>query len=113
MPYQEADSSDPMTLQGVVFDSDDDWAVREMAECFVDEFVRLGFDADRLLRLFRTPGYAGPYLAYRALGDEAIRGMIVEKLALRGSAALKEPGADVDIALPVLDPGEYSEPPGE
>jgi hypothetical protein len=31
MPYGDVDAIDPMTLQGVAFDTDDDCAVREMA----------------------------------------------------------------------------------
>ena len=83
MPYGDADETDPMTLQGVAFDTDDDSTIREMAACFVEEYARTGFDAERILGLFRVKGYAGPYLAYRCLGEAAIRSLIDETLERR------------------------------
>ncbi len=72
-----------MTLHGIAVETHDESAVREMAECFVVEFTRLGFDPNRILQLFKTPGYAGPFLAYRALGEDVIRALIDEQVLLR------------------------------
>ncbi len=83
MPYGEPDATDPMTLHGVVMKTEDDRAMHEMAECFVEEYIRIGFEPERILRMFRTRGYAGPNLAYQTLGDDAIRAIIHEQMALR------------------------------
>src|SRR3990170_3133052 len=84
MPYDDPDPTDPMTLHGVEVETDNPDAHRQMSECYIEEFLRMGFDAARLMHLFRTKGYAGPHLAYQALGEDAIQAMINERIALRG-----------------------------
>ncbi len=100
MPHGDPDPTDPLTLHGVVVETQDGQAMREMAECFVEEYIRLGFDPDRILQLFQTRGYAGPFLAYQTLGDEAIRSLIAEHLERRGRLQ-RGPGAP-----PPLEVGE-------
>ncbi len=106
MPYDDPDASDPMTLHGVVVGTESDAAMRDMAECFVEEYIRIGFDEDRLLKMFQTQGYAGVFLAYQTLGEEVIRSLIAEYMQRRGllqyrSAVERRRGGD--IALPVLN----------
>jgi len=87
MPHDDPDPTDPMTLHGVMMEDGHAPpldAVRDMAECFIDEYARLGFDADRILHLFRTRGYAGPYMAAEMLGDGAIRELVDAVLARWG-----------------------------
>ena len=87
MPYGEPDYSDPMTISGVVLEdvgAPPEEAVREMAECFIDEYARLGFDGNRILHMFKTRGYAGPYMATRLLGEEAIRELVDQVLSRWG-----------------------------
>ncbi len=106
MPYDDPDATDPMTLRGVVVQTEDDRAVREMAECFIEEYARLGFDSDRILRMFKTRGYAGPFMAYEALGEAAIRALIAGQMSLRTHyrpSAMSPGKANGDITLPVLD----------
>jgi len=106
MPYDDPDSTDPMTLCGVEFPTADDGAVRAMAECFIEEYARMGFDDERLLRLFTTPGFAGPNLALEALGEDAIRALIAEQLRGRRAAPSRvamERRAGGAIGLPVLE----------
>ncbi len=95
-----------MTLHGVAVETGDDAAVREMAECFVEEYARMGFGADRILRMFATKGYAGPHLAYRLLGEAAIGAMVRKVLERWGPAvrpdAVAEPIQN-GLALRVLD----------
>jgi len=76
-----------MMLNGVVLENGEDpplEAVREMAECFIDEYARLGFDANRILHMFRTKGYAGPYMATEILGENAIHELVDLVLARWG-----------------------------
>ncbi len=104
MPYDDPDASDPMHLHGVVIETENDEAMRDMAECFVEESIRNGLDADRILRMFKTQGYAGPFLAYQTLGEHAIRRVIDELLALRGGPDVETaPAADGRTSLPVLE----------
>lgn len=106
MPYDDPDPTDPMTLHGVECPTADDAAMREMAECFIEEFARMGFDEDRLMRMFTANGYAGPNLALRTLGEHTIRSMIAEQMGDRRQAPSRvamEPKACGSIGLPVLD----------
>jgi len=109
MPYDDPDTTDPLTLHGVAMEVEDDSALRTMAECFVEEYARMGFSAERLLRIFRTPGYAGPNLAYRALGESYIARLVDEHIAARGSRAAEidtvvEDNSAGRLRLRVLEP---------
>ena len=84
MPYDDPDATDPMTLHGVVVETSDNAAMLEMAECFIDEYARLGFDANRILHMFNTRGYAGPFMAKGALGEEKIHELVQRVLARWG-----------------------------
>lgn len=115
MPFDDPSDSDPMTLHGVLFDVDDPDAHRDMAECFVEEFIRLGFDRARLLRMFHARGYAGPHLALKILGESAIEQLIDSCLARWGPHAPLAPNvvtrAAVGVSLRVLptdDPAELN-----
>ena len=106
MPYDDPDPLDPMTLHGVALETDDDRAIWDMAECFVEEYARLGFKEDRLLRMFRTPGCAGPFLAYETFGPRAIQTLIdqtLQRFSPRREGATLDIRPTGDIGLPVLD----------
>jgi hypothetical protein len=83
MPYDDPDPTDPLTLHGVAFETEDDEAMLDMVRCFIEEFARLGFTGDRILQVFKTKGYVGPHGAYRLLGEEAIRELVDEEMELR------------------------------
>ncbi len=106
MPYDDPDATDPMTLHGVVVETTDSGPMRDMAECFIQEYLRSGFDGDRILGLFKTRSYAGPFLAYQTLGESAICKMIEEQSFVRNRPRPQTP-PDADenstISLPVLD----------
>ena len=106
MPYDDPDATDPMTLHGVECDTDSDQAHREMAACFIEEYLRLGFSAEQILKMFQTKGYAGPYLAYEILGREAITSVIDEYVQRWGPRLQKrtiDRNADGDVVLPILE----------
>jgi hypothetical protein len=93
MPYGEPDDTDPMMLNGVMLEDGEAPpldAVREMAECFIDEYARLGYDANRILHMFRTKGYAGPHMATEILGEIAIRALVDDVLARWGGRRTSE-----------------------
>ncbi|HXG51308.1 MAG TPA: hypothetical protein VNN77_07890 [candidate division Zixibacteria bacterium] len=88
MPYKDVEADDPMELVGVVLPAAAE-TMEEMAYAFAEEFALMGYDADRLLRLFQNPFYAGAHQAYRALGDAAIRGIVRECTSAWARAAVK------------------------
>ncbi len=106
MPYDDPDATDPMTLHGVVIETESDAAMRDMAECFVEEYIRSGFDEDRILKMFQTQGYAGPFLAYQTLGEDAIQRIIEELIPPWGGRKGKTAqlsSSNGQISLPVLE----------
>ena len=106
MPYDDADPTDPMTLHGVGVETSGDSAMQEMAECFVDEYARLGFDANRILHMFNTRGYAGPFMATEVLGKERIRELVDTVLARWGgrrTGTIARPKDKREVSLTVLN----------
>jgi hypothetical protein len=107
MPYDDPDPTDPMTLHGVELETDDPEATQRMAECLVEEFVRLGLSRERVLELFTDGRFFVPALALRELGVPAIAALIDAQFQMRGPRALRvavnhDPrGA---CQLPILDP---------
>ena len=84
MPYNDPDPADPSILVGVRLSVDVD-ATTDMAYVFAEEFARMGYDAERLMRLFRDPFYAGAHDAYRTLGDAEIRRIVEACVEVWGS----------------------------
>jgi hypothetical protein len=83
MPYHDVDAADPHELIGVALPGDET-VTREMAAAFAEEFARMGFDRARVLAVFRQPFYAGAHRAWRLLGDDAIRRIVDESVAVWG-----------------------------
>jgi hypothetical protein len=83
MPYDDPDPTDPQVLVGVALPSSEE-AAREMAYVFAEEFARMGMDAREVLSLFTNPFYAGAHQIYRALGADAVRGIVEECIAVWG-----------------------------
>ena len=90
MPYGEPDPTDPSVLVGVELPADVE-ATREMAWVFAEEFARMGFDAPRILALFRSPFYAGAHQALRVLGEAEVTAIIGECVGVWGPHAGAEP----------------------
>ncbi len=82
MPKREPDASDPLELVGVRLPVADDQSVRDMAECFVEEFVRLGHSPEELMTMFQNPFYGGAHQAYQTLGEVYVRELITKYVRL-------------------------------
>jgi len=78
MPSKEAEPDDPLELTGVVLPAPDETSLREMAACFVEEFLRDGWSDEQLRAMFRNPRYRGPYLVWRQKGDAYVDSVIQE-----------------------------------
>jgi len=83
MPKDEFDFEDPFELNGLAFLTHED-TTSAMAECFVEEFLRMGYNAKQVLALFRNPHYVGPNLALEKCGEPFVRDMIVDVFARWG-----------------------------
>jgi len=73
MAQKEFKDDDPMELVQIYLPEGDPGA---MAECFVEEFIWLGYDIQQLLDLFRNPFYAGAHAIYRSQGEAYVLGLI-------------------------------------
>ena len=85
MPYGDPDPSDPAVLVGVELPADLA-AMRDMAWVFAEEFARMGFDAGRILGLFRSPFYAGAHRALCVLGAVEVTAIIGECVGVYGAS---------------------------
>jgi hypothetical protein len=47
-----------------------------MAECIIDEYVRMGWDEQRLMTLFVNPMFMATYRIYRQKGEGYVRDLI-------------------------------------
>ena len=69
---KEFESDDPMELQGIWMDGDPDY----MLDCVVEEYLRLGWPPDQILRLFGSPSYPVLHQMLHVRGTEALRARI-------------------------------------
>ncbi len=77
MTQKPLEPEDPMALVGVVLErGPDDGALTEMAWCFVEEYARMGWSGERIMRLFRNPFYRGPNQILRMKGEDFVRSLI-------------------------------------
>jgi len=97
MAVKPFEPDDPMGLVGVAVPADAD-ALDEMARCLVEEYLREGWAAERLLGLFRNPFYRTPHLIYRARGEEYVRVLVADTLTrwAAGRTAVEQKEADGD-----------------
>lgn len=75
MPREEFDRADPMELVGMVMPGEAG-QLEAMAECLVEEYVRLGWDERRLMTLFRSPRFLATHRVYREKGEPYVQQLI-------------------------------------
>lgn len=68
MPKNEPDVEDPLEMVGMLVPGDD----RKMTECFVEEYMMMGYSDDELLRLFRDPFYLGVNRIFQQYGEQFV-----------------------------------------
>ncbi len=110
MPHAEFVAEDPFELTGFVLPGEPG-QLEAMAECFIEEYVRLGWDEQRLLTLFVNPLFLATHRVYRLKGEDYVRSLIRRTVAKWGGGAFRfpapvyhEPG---DCSL--MDPGQIME----
>jgi hypothetical protein len=95
MPKGDPEPDDPHLLVGVSLPGDEK-VTREMAEAFADEFAQMGFDRDRLLKIFSNPFYKGAHAARELLGDAEVTRIVVESLRAYGGRSYVVHDAEPD-----------------
>jgi hypothetical protein len=93
MPKDEFDFEDPLELNGVALITEED-TTDAMCECFIEEFMRMGYDAEQVLTLFRNPHYLGMNLIMEKRGERFVRDRIAEVFARWGKNAAVQEGGD-------------------
>ena len=101
MPKDEFDFEDPFELNGMAFMTHED-TTNDMAETFIEEFMRMGYSHQQLLALFRNPHYIGPNMALEKLGEPVIRDLIADVFARWGKVITWPVAAGI---LPAVEPG--------
>ena len=83
MPKDEFDFEDPLELNGMAFLTQED-TTDEMCECFIEEFMRMGYKAKQVLALFRNPHYIGMNMVLEKRGEQFVRERVAEVFARWG-----------------------------
>jgi hypothetical protein len=87
MPKDEFDFDDPLELNGVGLICEED-TTEAMTECFIEEFMRLGYNPKQILALFRNPHYIGMNMALEKRGEQFVVEKINDVFARWGRAGL-------------------------
>ena len=72
-----------MELCGVGLFTEED-TTEAMAGCFVEEFLRLGYNHKQILALFQNPFYVGVNMALQNRGEPYVRDVIAQTFARWG-----------------------------
>jgi hypothetical protein len=83
MPKDEFDVNDPMELNGVVLSTEEE-TICAMAECFTEEYMRMGYNHKQVLALFRNPYYLGMNVVLQEQGEFFVRNLISQVFARWG-----------------------------
>jgi hypothetical protein len=83
MPKNEFDFEDPLEINGVGIVCEED-TTEAMTECFVEEFMRMGYNPKQILALFRNPHYIGMNMALQNRGEPFVRDIIAQVFARWG-----------------------------
>ncbi|MFQ5613057.1 MAG: hypothetical protein ACE5H9_13090 [Anaerolineae bacterium] len=75
MPHDEFVAEDPMELVGIVLPGEAG-QLEAMAECIIEEYVRLGWNEQRLMTLFVNPMFLATHRIYRLKGEAYVRQLI-------------------------------------
>lgn len=102
MPKDEFDFNDPMELNGIGIASEED-TTEAMTECFIEEFMRLGYNAKQIYALFRNPHYIGMNMVVQNRGDLFVRERIAETF-LRWGKPVTLSGSTPQPLPPTLSP---------
>lgn len=109
MPKDELDPEDPMELFGVGILTTEDTTLA-MTECFVEEFMRLGYNHKQILALFRNPYYTGMNMVLENKGEPFVREIISESFAKWGRPVRWAASNAADQNVIIREPAHAPEP---
>ena len=75
MPHDEFVDEDPLGLVGMVMPGEEG-QLEAMAECFVEEYARMGWNETRIMTLFSQPLFMATHRVYRLKGESYARELI-------------------------------------
>jgi hypothetical protein len=75
MPHDEFTHEDPMEMVAAVVPGAPG-QLEAMAECFVEEYIRLGWDEERLMTIFVNPLFLATHRVYKLKGEAYVRDLI-------------------------------------
>ena len=79
---------DPMELVGVSFEQEpDEEALDEMACSIVEEYMRIGWTGENILRLFHNPAFKLTHNILQQRGESYVRGLVDSVDRVRGELA--------------------------
>ena len=74
---KEFEAEDPLELVGVGLEAPpDDAALNEMACAIVEEYMRMGWTGENIMRLFRNPAFHMTHNILRQKGEEYVQGLV-------------------------------------
>lgn len=77
MPKDEIDPEDPLELRAVALITTED-TTEAMTDCFMEEFLRLGYSASQILALFRNPHYTGAHGVWATRGEDFVKQRLLD-----------------------------------
>ena len=86
MPKDEFDFEDPLELNGMALWSEED-TTDAMTECFIEEFLRMGYDDKQVFALFRNPQYLGMNMVLQNRGEDYVKQFIAMVFARWGKTS--------------------------
>ncbi len=91
MAQKPHEKDDPMELVGVALPN---VGADEMADCLIEEYIRVGWDDENLLRLFRDPFYRATHRIHKEKGEAHVLGLIARLREKWGYWTTKEVNGD-------------------
>ncbi len=74
---KEFEPEDPLELVGVGLEKPpDDAALDEMACSIVEEYMRMGWTGENIMRLFRNPAFHMTHNILRLKGEDYVQGLV-------------------------------------
>src|SRR5678810_567099 len=103
MPKDEFDFEDPFELNGMAMMTHED-TTHSMAECFIEEFMRLGYNHKQVLALFQNSFYVGPNMVLEKRGESFVRELIKEVFARWGKKVVWSSDAECRAGVSPAQP---------
>jgi hypothetical protein len=89
MAHKDNEADDPVEMIGIQLSHQTEEQLRDMALCFAEEFVRGGWSAEKLMKIFKNPFYQGPYMVWKQKGDDYVQSVINDAIKMWRPALLK------------------------